>query len=279
LASRKCASAIDPKSGLLVTFQLDGMGLTVSNIDHLRNRFFTEVGAGGFTRVDGTVAFYTRVNALVTPEMTIVDLGAGRGKFSADPVLFRRGLRTFRGRVREVIGLDVDGAVSANPTVDSWRLIPADGRFPLDDSSVELILSDFTFEHVVRPDLFCHEIDRILRPGGWVCARTPNKWGSIAVPARLVPNSLHEGVLRFVQPTKESRDTFPTAYRLNTSRDLLRYFKPSRYSHFSYAHDSEPTYAGASAAAWSFAMLASSMTPRPLKSMLFIFLQKREADV
>lgn len=42
-------------------------------------RLFPEVSAGGFTRMDGTVEFYTRVNALLRPDMTVLDFGAGRG--------------------------------------------------------------------------------------------------------------------------------------------------------------------------------------------------------
>jgi hypothetical protein len=34
---------------------------------------------GGFSRVDGSIEFYTRVNALLGPDMTVVDFGAGRG--------------------------------------------------------------------------------------------------------------------------------------------------------------------------------------------------------
>lgn len=39
--------------------------------------WFQEVGAGGFTSLDGTIEFYTRINALLTPDMTILDFGGG----------------------------------------------------------------------------------------------------------------------------------------------------------------------------------------------------------
>lgn len=37
----------------------------MSTVTSIRKRFYPEIEAGGFSRVDGTVAFYQRVNALV----------------------------------------------------------------------------------------------------------------------------------------------------------------------------------------------------------------------
>src|SRR5262245_1623295 len=81
--------------------------------------FFPELGAGGFSRVDSTVQFYERVNALVNSESVLLDFGAGRGRFHVDDVVhYRRKLRDFRGKVREVIGADVDPIVATNPSLD-----------------------------------------------------------------------------------------------------------------------------------------------------------------
>jgi hypothetical protein len=44
-----------------------------------QQQFYPEIGAGGFTRIDGTVAFYQRVNALLKKEAVLLDYGAGRG--------------------------------------------------------------------------------------------------------------------------------------------------------------------------------------------------------
>lgn len=68
----------------------------------------------------------------------------------------------------------------------------------------------------------------MLAPGGALLAITPNNFGYVAVVASLVPNSLHDHVLRFVQPQKSSEDTFPTRYRMNTHRALQRLFGPFR---------------------------------------------------
>lgn len=39
--------------------------------------WFPEVGAGGFTSLDGTIEFYTRINALLAPHMTLLNFGGG----------------------------------------------------------------------------------------------------------------------------------------------------------------------------------------------------------
>jgi SAM-dependent methyltransferase len=240
-------------------------------------RLYPEARAGGYTHIDGTVEFYTRVNALLEPHAVVVDLGAGRGGFLEDPVPYRRELRQLRGKAARVIGLDIDEAVLKNPALDEAHVIRPDQAFPLPDGSVDLLLSDFTFEHVVEPGHVAGEIARVLRPGAWLCARTPNRLGYIGIPTRAVPNQLHNRVLARVQPGKQEQDTFPTRYRLNSPADLRRWFPESEYLHCTYSADSEPAYFGNSAAAWRTVRFCSRFTPARYRSVLYIFLQKRRA--
>ena len=110
----------------------------------------------------------------------------------------------------------------------------------------------------------------------WICARTPNRWGPIALPAQVVPNKGHDRVLAVVQPEKQTRDTFPTAYQLNTRSALLRHFPLASFEHHSYTYESEPAYVGRSQLAWSVAVGVSQVIPQHFRSMLMIFLRKRE---
>lgn len=241
----------------------------------VRHRVFPEAKAGGFTHVDGTLEFYGRVNALLPPDATVVDIGAGRGAFVEDQIPYRRELRRLQGKAARLVGLDVDPVVLQNPTVDEAYILREGHPFPLADASTDLIVSDWTFEHIDDPEHTAREMERILRPGGWLCARTPNKWGYIGVAARAVPNRYHDRVLRRVQPTKQSRDTFPTRYRLNTISDLERHFPPDRFLHCTYAMDSEPAYFAASEAAWRAAMVMFKVAPTRCRSVLYVFVQRR----
>jgi SAM-dependent methyltransferase len=238
---------------------------------------YPEVGAGGYTRVDGSVAFYGRVQAVLAEldePVTIVDFGAGRGRVADDPVAFRRQLQELRGPGRTVIGVDVDPVVTTNPRVDEGRVIGPDGRIPIDDASVDLVVSDWTFEHVDDPDTAAAELDRILKPGGWICATTPNKWGYIAIGARIIPNRLHVGALHKLQPGKKEVDTFPTRYRMNTRRDLHRLFPAPRFAVHAYTLDAEPyNYSGGRKLITGVLSVAHRL-PAPFKSVWVMFIQK-----
>lgn len=239
---------------------------------------YPEMSAGGFSRVDGVIAFYCRVGALMAeigPDAVVVDFGAGRGAFLEDQVRARRDARMLRGRAGRVVGIDIDRAVLSNPAVDEAHVVDVGHPLPLGDDTVDLVVSIYAFEHIADPAWAAEEIDRILRPGGWVCAMTPNRWGYIGLGARIIPNSLHVGMLRRLQPQKPAEDTFPTTYLLNTQAMLQRWFPPARYEHAVWTMDNEPAYVGHSGAAARLTKILFSLTPPALRSILFVFLRKR----
>jgi SAM-dependent methyltransferase len=207
-------------------------------------RLYPEAQAGGFTRYDQHVIFFARVNALLRNDMTVLDFGAGRGIWAEIESGFKLQLITLRGKCDKVIGVDLDPAVLDNPLVDEAVVLPADGSIPLPDRSVDMIVSWAVFEHLEDPAHAAAELRRVLKPGGWICAWTPNKWGYVSVGARLVPNQLHARLLRHVHPTSQrrERDVFPTFYRLNTLRELRQLFPNSGFEHYSYRFNGVPYY-------------------------------------
>jgi ubiquinone/menaquinone biosynthesis C-methylase UbiE len=240
--------------------------------------FFPEIEAGGFSRVDSTVQFYERVNALVKPEFVILDFGAGRGSgYVEHAVRYQSKLRNFKGRVREVIGADVDPVVTKNPMLDRAIVLDKSGSIPLPDESVDMIISDFTFEHIEDPSHTTTELDRILVQGGWICARMPNKYGYVAVASQLVPQSFHLRLLRFVQPTsRDEQDVFRTFYRLNTFAAVRKYFKPTKYDHFAYSWDAEPAYHANYRSIFWLLRSIHTLTPPRLRTLLLVFLRKKK---
>jgi SAM-dependent methyltransferase len=241
---------------------------------------YPEVAAGGFTRLDGTVEFYTRVNALIDEDSRILDFGAGRGWWEHEtvPVTHHR-LRRFRGRVKEVVGVDVDDAILDNPGLDSAHIIALDPLvLPLPDGHFDLVLADYVLEHVAQEDVktVVDEIGRVLKPGGWFVARTPNKWGLIGLGARVVPNRLHTRVLAYLQPGRKAEDVFPTRYAMNTKRALRRHFPEPSWHVYAYGWNSEPRYVGTSKLAWRVAGFLDRITPPALAGTLMIFIQKAD---
>lgn len=211
-------------------------------MDKALARVYPEVGAGGYTRYDGSVEFYGRINALLREDMQVLDLGAGRGRQLETASPLARSLLSLRGKVTRLSGIDVDEAVLANPALDDARVY--DGkRIPFGDETFHLILSDWVLEHIEDAALFASEIERVLRPGGWFCARTPHILSFTATGSRLVPNSLHARALKYIQKgPREERDVFPTLYRLNSLRKTRSVFPNSRWRNFSYTYSAEPAY-------------------------------------
>lgn len=241
-------------------------------------RLYPEVRAGGYTRHDGFIEFYTRVNALLEESSEVLDFGAGRGLWATEPLpALHKRLRAFHERVAAVHGVDVDPVVLDNPTLASAQVITPGEALSFPDATFDLVLADHVLEHVAAQDAegVAAELLRVLKPGGWLAARTPNKWGVIGLGARAVPNELHTRVLRRLQPSRKAEDVFPVRYSMNTRRQLARLFGPP-HELVVYGHASEPTYFGDAAPVWRVAQLVDRLTPPRLAPTLMIFVRKSD---
>lgn len=237
-------------------------------------KIYPEIRAGGFAHNDQIMLFFLRVHALLEPGMTVVDFGAGRGRISEATSGFCRDFKILRGKCDKIIGVDIDPVVLENQTVDEACVIDRAGRVPLPDQSVDLIFSCATFEHIEHPATTAQELARILRPGGWICAWTPAKWGYVAMGARMVPNALHPYAVRLLGGQRGSADVFPTFYRLNTLGAVRRHFTPLGFTDYSYYLGGSPSYHANRALLARFWAGYNSLMPPPMKKNLHVFLQK-----
>jgi SAM-dependent methyltransferase len=238
---------------------------------------YPEVQAGGYSRMDGSVDFYTRINALVGPESSVLDFGAGRGWWAVETIApFQRKLRMLRGRVKQVVGTDVDPAVKTNPSLDEAIVVDLGAPLPFEEGSFDLVMADFVLEHINAEDAqdVADDIMRVLKPGGWFAARTPYRWSFVGMGARLIPNRRHVSILKRLQPDRLPEDVFPVRYHMNTRKDLRRYFAGHRV--VVYGQVCEPQYAGRSKIAWRIAAFIERMLPYRMAGTLMIFVQKTE---
>ena len=239
----------------------------------VERRVFEEVAVGGFAHVDPEVGYFSIVSSLVRPHHRLLDFGAGRGEFYFDdPSEYRRWIQNFRGRCAHVDGCDVDPVVLENPTLDSAAVIEPGKPLPYEDGSFDIVISRYVFEHVTDPDWTARELLRIVKPGGWVCALTVNKWGYIALGARLIPNSLHAKALRRIQPHREAIDVFPTVYRLNTARAVRHHFAGAEVYHYMIA--GVPSYHFGNAAILRALLILQRLMPAMLYPGLGLFIRK-----
>ena len=235
---------------------------------------FPEAAVSGFAHIDQEVAFFTQVAALLRPDDVVLDFGAGRGEFMEnDPSLYRRWLQNFRGRCAHVDGCDPDPVVLGNATLDSARVLVPGQPLPYADQRFDLIVSRYVFEHLDDPRWASRELLRVLKPGGWICVMTPNKWGYVALASRLTPNRLHARTLRRVQPGRQDKDVFPTVYKLNRPSAVRRWFGDSA-DVYHYSTSAVPSYHFGSALMFRLLRLVHRLTPPPLDVGLRFFIRK-----
>ncbi len=248
-----------------------GWSVSASSIEE---RVYPESVFGGFPRCDNVVSFLSRVQALAMDAGTVLNVGCGRGAGANDSSPYRAKLHDLRGKARRVIGIDVDPEAASNPLVDEFRLIEKSKPWPVESDSVDLALADYVLEHLEDPKSFFIELNRVLKPGGVACLRTPNRWGYVSVIARLIPNRFHGRVVTKVQQRREEQDVFPTYYRCNSKSALRRLTRPLGLQGCMYTIEVTPAYLAFSPILYRIAAVAHSILPPPLRSTLLIFLRK-----
>ncbi len=226
---------------------------------------------GGYSENDGTIDFYSRINCLINKDSRVLDFGAGRGSWSEDKVLFRKQTRLLKGKVMRVCACDIDASVYSNQNVDEILKIE-NGRVSASNESFDILIADYVLEHIENPKDFAKEVDRLLKPGGWFCARTPHKYSLISFFAVLIKNKYHKSVLKFVQPERKAIDIFPTYYKMNTLREIRKYFKG--YLDKSFIYRSEPTYFFGNRMIYFLQKFFGIFLIDPIVGNLFIFKQK-----
>jgi len=155
--------------------------------------------------------FRQRVLDVLTPSMRLLDLGAGAGIVVA---------MNFKGLAAQVCGVDLDSRVVDNPFLDEGRVSDA-GEIPYPDASFDVVISDNVMEHLDYPEEVFREIFRVLRPGGKLLFKTPNRTHYMPLIARMTPHRFHQWVNR--RRGRHEIDTFPTRYRCNSPSQIRRH--------------------------------------------------------
>ncbi len=144
----------------------------------------------------------------IKPSDRLLDYGAGAGIL---------GHMNFRGCCDEVIGVDFDERVVENPLLDSG-VVMSNHVIPFEENSFDIVMMNNVGEHLEDPVSCLNEIHRVLKPGGLLAFKTPNRFHYIAVVASITPLWFHKwyNALR----DRDRDDTFPTFYRFNTREKI-----------------------------------------------------------
>ncbi len=236
--------------------------------------YYPESKFGGFTDIDGSITFYTRVNSLVNPSSVFLDVGCGRGAYAGDPVSVRRELRVFRGKCKKVIGIDVDEAAEQNPFLDEFRRME-NSHWPLEDESVDMCVCDWVLEHVENPESFFSQCTRVIKRGGYLCIRTANVRSYVGLFSRLIPNKSHASVLNKIRHDKKEEDVFPTTYRCNTKRKMRHILDKYGFDNCVYEYESEPYYLSFNHLFYLLGVIHQRFAFNRFKPAIFAFARKR----
>jgi len=239
--------------------------------------FYPESQFGGFTDIDGTIAFYLRVNALVEPESVVLDFGCGRGAFFDVSKGIKKELRVIKNRCAKVIGLDVDSVAADNPIIDEFHQV-RNGSWPLEDNAIDICVCDNVLEHLENPQQFFSECRRVMKNNGYLCIRTPNRWSYVAIASKLIPNRIHAKVLNIIQEQRHEMDVFPTLYRCNTLKKLRKEISRFGFVGVVYGYEAEPSYLSFSSLAYQLGIFHQKLAPKIIKPTIFAFAQLHKQD-
>ena len=109
-----------------------------------------------YSDIDGQVLSYVRE---LRPGSLILDVGGNEGSF--DNPLIQKLLRQHR-----YLRLDIDAESSPDIIGDARNI-------PLQDNSVDVVISKSVLEHIAEPEKSISEMHRILKQGGFLYLYTP----------------------------------------------------------------------------------------------------------
>lgn len=211
--------------------------------DRLKEFSYPGIKSLDISPLDGTLMFYNRVYALCPSNATVLDYGASTGDSFNFTTEAKRNLMLLKPYSITRIGVDVDADIEKNQFLDKYFILnEKDGfKIPLEDSSVDLVIADWVIEHLPNPLESYKEIYRVLKHGGWFCARTANIYHYSYAIANLIKNTSFERKLLNV--SQGERYTWPKAYKSNSYSTLKKNLKIAKFEKtIILKHEPEPAY-------------------------------------
>lgn len=155
--------------------------------------------------------FREHICQVVDQNKSLLDLGAGAG-------IVRE--MNFKGIAKRVVGVDPDSRVLQNPYLDE-AFVGTGEQLPLEDCQFDVVISDNVFEHIADPEAVLSEIFRVLKPGGYLLVKTPNKFHYMPLIARLTPSAFHKWFNNI--RGRKADDTFKTLYKCNSRKEFAHF--------------------------------------------------------
>ena len=192
-------------------------------VDQLFNHFYDQF-------IDYNELFYDWIKDFITKDSIMLEIGAGRGK---------RHPYNFADIANKVIGVDMDPRVIDNPNLNEALCIDFfDNDF--DDASFDIIFANSVVEHIKDPIRLLTEIKRLLKPDGFFFFKTPNLLHYAMIIAKFTPSWFHK--LYCSLSGRESEDTFPTYYQMNSEKKIDKLSKLLKFNYKLRTFECQPDY-------------------------------------
>ena len=197
------------------------MHLTQAQVADVAAEKYGDLAAGGWgPRLRHRFGYFTpddwyeaMLASLVGAETDWLDVGCGREILPFSPA----GSRALAGRCRSLTGVDPSDNIDENPYLQHRHQCTLEAFAA--DEGFDLVTLRMVVEHITAPGAAAAALGRLCRPGGRVLIYTVDKWSPVSLVSAMTPLRFHHLVKRFLWGGDE-KDTFPTAYLMNTRRGL-----------------------------------------------------------
>ncbi len=194
----------------------------------------------------------------------VLDFGCGRGNFVIDELAESFGEKTGFDVAQE----SVTGNVSVHKTV-----IGVPEHLPFTDTSFDVAISLWVFEHVEHPDVVMKEMYRVLKPGGFFAFVTPNKNSLLIMLRRILSDGIAHRLLKVLYG-REEKDVFSVYYHMNTIRNATRIAKQAGFTIDVATTNADPSYTSFNAGTYTLSTLLTRFFPALMHPHLVIVVRK-----
>ncbi len=174
--------------------------------------------------IDAGTGFRRALDAVVTNESIVLDIGCGRQTFADD--IYKK--------AKYRVGIDVDEYAKENPIMNEVIIANAE-KLPFPAEHFDIVTAQWVMEHVSDAEGFIKEVMRVLKPGGSFIFMTPNARAPFVIATRSFPTVIKQKLRTWMLGFADD-ETFPTYYRLNDAKVIEKLARKSNAKHVTMSH-------------------------------------------
>lgn len=215
---------------------------------------------------DSMVKLTNLVRERIANNAVVLDFGCGRGNFVIDEL---------KDRFSKKIGFDLDQAsVIGNQTNDEIIIGSDDTKLPFSENTFDVVISLWVFEHLQNPEFIFDEINRVLKPGGFLAFVTPNRNSFLIWLRRFTPEKIAHIILKKIYG-REEKDVFGVYYRANAIREITTLAENSNFTIEVLITNPDPSYTSFGRLTYKMSKFLAKHFPQYFQPHIIVVLRKK----